>query len=93
MNFQVDHLDQNPLNNRKDNLEIVTRVSNLYNKSGKGYYFDKSRNKYQVDYARNYKYFEKFIGEIRRLCFNTEEEAKNEVARRKEIIDRLTKNK
>ena len=89
INFQVDHLDQNPLNNRKDNLEIVTRESNLYNKSGKGYYFYKNRNKYQVTYAYNYKYFEEFIGGLRNPGFATEEEAKKEVTRRKEIIDRL----
>ena len=87
--FQVDHLDQNPLNNRKDNLEIVTRMSNLFNKSGKGYHFNKNMNKYQVNYAYNYKYFEKFIGGLKQLYFDTEEESKKEVARRKEIIDGL----
>ena len=89
IDFQVDHLDQNPLNNRKDNLEIVTRMSNLYNKSGKGYGFNKNVNKYQVSYARNYKYFEKFIGGLKTPYFVTEEEAKKEVARRKEIMDKL----
>lgn len=89
INFQVDHLDQNPLNNRKDNLEIVTTRSNLYNKSGKGYSFNKNMNKYQLTYAYNYKYFEKFIGGLKKPSFDTEEEAKKEFARRKEIMDKL----
>lgn len=87
VDFQVDHLDQNPLNNSKDNLEIVTRNSNLYNKNGKGYY--KYKNKYIVMYAYKYKYFDKFIGGFKQPYFATEEEAKKEVERRKEIMDKL----
>lgn len=87
VDFQVDHLDQNPLNNRKNNLEIVTRNSNLYNKRGKGYY--EYKNKYIVRYAYEYKYFDKFIGGLKQSFIATEEEAKKEVARRKEIMDKL----
>ena len=42
-----------------------------------------------LKYAYNYKYFEEFIGGFRQSAFDTEEEAKKEFVRRKEIIDKL----
>jgi CRISPR/Cas system-associated protein Cas7 (RAMP superfamily) len=48
----VDHIDNNKLNNRVDNLQLISQrenaSKNMINKTSKytGVYFDKSRNKY-----------------------------------------------
>lgn len=61
--YQVDHRDRNPLNNRKDNLRIVSRSINILNsklrkdnKSGhKGIAWSKSKRKWQVSVSINNK--------------------------------------
>ena len=84
--FVVDHKNHNRVDNRKCNLEIVTRFSNNQNKEGKGYRFSEDRGKFEVQVGHKYKYFN-FIGRKMKPRFSTEEEAIQEVARRKEIIN------
>lgn len=46
---QVDHKNHNTLDNRRDNLRIVTRSQNQWNqKSPKGYSWDKCNGKYKA---------------------------------------------
>lgn len=85
--FVVDHKNHNRVDNKKCNLEIVSRFSNSQNKESKGYRFSEDKGKFIVYVGRNYKYFKLFIGGKTQPRFSTEEEAIQEVARRKEIID------
>ena len=43
---QVDHIDHNKLNNSVNNLRVVNNQQNQFNRIGKGYFFNKKRNKY-----------------------------------------------
>ncbi len=42
----IDHIDGNRSNNKIDNLREVTNQQNQFNRRGKGYYFNKDKNKY-----------------------------------------------
>ena len=89
-NFQIDHINQKRNENYRDNLEIVTIQSNMMNKNSKGY-IEHKRNEdsvYQVEYAKNWKYFDLYIGGLKTPYFNTKEEAILEVKRRKEITNK-----
>lgn len=68
LGMDIDHLNHNKLDNRKDNLRICTRSENLFNKLGvRGYYFNPKRNRWIVDY--------RFIG-VNWKQFTTEKEAR-----------------
>ena len=88
--FQVDHINNNTCDNYKDNLEITTISSNQNNKCSKKYYLYKTKTtiKYRVNYASSWKYFDLYIGGLKQLYFNTEEEAIAEYKRRKEIVNK-----
>ena len=81
--LQVDHINQNPLINTKENLIITSVKGNLINKKGRGYSFEKPY------YRTNYKgYFDKIkehpqINSIKKPSYKTEQEAKEEVYKRK----------
>lgn len=68
-----DHINRNKLDNRKENLRIISHLENNLNtdriQKGKGYCFRKDRNKWMAYIGINYKL--KTIG-----YFNTEKEAK-----------------
>jgi hypothetical protein len=76
-NGEVDHIDNNPSNNRISNLRVVNRSKNqmnarppVHNKSGfKGVHFCKSKNKWVATIGKNGK--KEFIG-----YFNDFESAK-----------------
>jgi hypothetical protein len=71
------HLDGNGLNNKRENLKHVTQSENLgkdFARTTKGYYFDSSRNLWNVQVAVNGK----------KICggrFRTETEAKEQAAK------------
>lgn len=84
--INVDHLDNNTNNNTYGNLAITTSYSNQCNKKSQGYRKLKSGN-YIVTCMRNYKFWD-LIGGVKRPLFPTEQEAIDEVIRRKEIIEK-----
>lgn len=73
---EVDHVDENPLNNRRENLRIVTRKQNEENKTRKrpgsskyrGVYLDKQTGRWRAEVTHNYKAHKS-------PRFDTEEEA------------------
>ena len=89
-NFHIDHINQKPNKNYRDNLEIVTVQSNMKNKESKGYtkYERKSGVKYMVYYGYNWEYFNLYIGGLKNPLFNAEEEAIAEVKSRRKIMDK-----
>ena len=87
--FHIDHVNHNPNDNYKDNLEIVTHYSNQNNKKGKGYSCNEKTNKYQVNFGCNWKYFKLYIKDtIKCPTVDTIEKAKEIVKRRKDIISK-----
>lgn len=71
-NLVVDHIDRNPLNNRKENLRVCTVSDNnkniskyRNNKSGyTGIHWDKYKNKYIVKRMINYKLYIKLFNNL-----------------------------
>ena len=52
--MQIDHIDGNRLNNRIENLRMVTYQENCWNKKAtKGYFYCKRTDKYRVQIAVN----------------------------------------
>ncbi len=66
---EIDHIDRNRINNKVDNLRIISHQHNLWNKEYKGYSYRPNRNKYFSRIAVNGKVIS--IG-----YFKTEEEAR-----------------
>lgn len=75
--MEVDHINRNPLDNRKANLRIVNRQTNATNNAGTGVILVPS-GRYQARVMRHYKQI--YIG-----TFDTYEEA---VAARKEFVEK-----
>lgn len=81
-NDEVDHINMNGLDNRKENLRIVTHSQNKANNKCSGIKVVPSGN-YQASFCRNYKTI--YVG-----TFNTKEEALN--ARQRAIKEYDTRN-
>jgi len=47
-NMQIDHINRKPLDNRIQNLRLVTQQQNKFNTKVKGYSFHKLSNKYRA---------------------------------------------
>jgi hypothetical protein len=67
-NAMIDHIDRNPSNNNVENLRIVNNQENQWNTESRGYYYQKSKNKYHATIRYNNEHI--FLG-----LFNTSEEA------------------
>jgi len=84
--YEVDHIDCNPNNNKRDNLRLVTSSQNSYNirissknKSGvKGVHWNKATNSYRVRFRVDSKF--KHFG-----MFKTIEEAESVAMHNREI--------
>lgn len=46
--LHIDHIDRDKLNNNIENLRLVTHQENHFNRSAKGHYFHKARNKFMA---------------------------------------------
>ena len=66
----IDHINNNSLDNRIENLRIVTHQQNNWNRNSKGYTWDKKYNKWHAQIMINRK--NKNLG-----CFENEEDARN----------------
>jgi len=67
--YVTDHISRDALDNRSANLRIVTKQSNHFNTSARGYYWDKFHGKYQARIKFNGK--RTFLG-----YYDTAEEAR-----------------
>ena len=68
--FEIDHINRTPSDNRIQNLRLVTRQENRFNSSAKGYYWHKKAKKWHAQIKLNGKII--YLG-----CFNNEEDARN----------------
>ena len=77
-NNQVDHINRNPLDNRIENLRVLTNQQNQWNNNAKGYHWDKRSNKWEAQIRVNGK--SKYLG-----LFTEEEDAHQAYLNAKEI--------
>jgi len=78
--YQIDHINENKLDNRIENLRKATQSQNLCNRKAiKGYCFDASKDKWTAQIRLNGK--KKFLG-----SFDTEEQAREAYLRAKEKL-------
>lgn len=53
-NLVVDHIDRNKLNNKIENLRLITQQENTFNRNdARGCYFNKNANKWQAQIGMN----------------------------------------
>ena len=55
--LQIDHINRNKFDNRKENLRIVSSFENAQNNGKTGVSFDKKANKWKAEYQRYGKYY------------------------------------
>ena len=78
----IDHKNTNPLDNRIENLRILTHQQNQWNNNAKGYTWHKQKNKWQAQIRINYK--SKNLG-----LFDNEEDARQAYLKAKELYHKL----
>ena len=81
-NNQVDHINRNPLDNRIENLRVLTNQQNQFNTNAKGYYWNKQNNKWHAQIRINGK--NNFLG-----VFAEEEDAQQAYLNAKELYHKL----
>lgn len=84
-NIHIDHINHNHSDNRYSNLIITTDYGNQCNKKGKGYSIEKS--KYRINCMSDYRFWD-LIGGVKRPSFTKEQEAIDEVERRRNIVEK-----
>jgi len=82
MNNFVDHINRNPLDNRIENLRVLTSQQNQWNTKAKGYCWHKQKNKWQAHIMFNGK--PKHLG-----LFTEEEDARQAYLNAKELYHKL----
>jgi len=78
----IDHINNNSLDNRIENLRILTNQQNLWNTNAKGYYWNKQNNKWQAQIKINNK--KKYLG-----IFTEEEDARQAYLNAKDLYHKL----
>jgi len=78
----IDHININSLDNRIENLRILTNHQNQWNTNAKGYTWSKRKNKWHAQIQINYK--NKFLG-----LFDNEEDARQAYLNAKEVYHKL----
>ena len=63
----IDHIDRDKTNNHISNLRIATQSQNCENRIAKGYYYDKTKNRWRAEIWKD--------GKTYRITCRTEEEA------------------
>lgn len=51
--FVIDHINGLPIDNRRENLRVVTHQQNCANNESRGYYYNKRRKKWHALVSRN----------------------------------------
>ena len=81
-NNQVDHINRNPLDNRIENLRVLTNQQNQFNTKAKGYCWSKKANKWHAQITVNDKH--KYLG-----SFTEEADARQAYLNAKELYHKL----
>ena len=81
-NNEVDHININSIDNRIENLRILTHQQNSFNTNAKGYYWSEERNKWHTKIKINGKI--KYLG-----LFEKEQDARQAYLKAKEIYHKI----
>ena len=81
-NNHIDHINRNSLDNRIENLRVVTNQQNCFNRTAKGYCWNKKENKWHAAIRLNGK--NKHLG-----CFDKEQDARQAYLKAKEVYHKM----